>query len=47
MPFNPLDLFLTRQKCPSCGAPIQWSKTKHGKKADAKICNICEAILKD
>ncbi|MBW2981994.1 hypothetical protein KY343_03885 [Candidatus Woesearchaeota archaeon] len=48
MPFDPINSFLNKPKCPSCNTPIDWGITTHyDKKTKSEICNVCKAVLGD
>ena len=46
MPFDPMNSFLTKPKCPSCGTSIQWGVTTgYDKKKKSEVCNVCKSVL--
>jgi ribosomal protein S27E len=46
MPFDAMNSFITKPKCPLCGTPIRWGITTHFDKAEnSEVCNVCRAVL--
>ena len=46
MPINPMNLSISKPKCPSCGTPLyEGITTRVDEKTNSEICNVCKAVL--
>jgi hypothetical protein len=46
MPFDAMNSFVTKPKCPSCGTTLHWGiTTSYNKKTDSEVCNVCKTVL--